>query len=566
MKKNLPLILIIAISAILRLWNLNYSPAGLNADEAALGYNAFSLIQTGHDEHKTPWPIEFRSFDDYKPGVYVYLAMPFIYLFGLNEWTVRLPSAILGVASIYLIYRLVNLLFSKSTHKLGKLEVNFGHLVSLLLAITPWHIHFSRGGWEANVGTFLVLFGLVLIIKAFKNPDNFIFAAISWSLALYTYHSTRLVVPLLGVTLVAIYNQEFLGQLLSKLTRKKLVAAILLGLVMLLPLIFQFMNGSAASRFSGVGIFADTGPLAWVHEMRRNAPDPDGLFTKIQFNRYTAYAFEFVKNYLSHFSPNFLFVSGDEIARSKVPGFGQSLHLFLPFFYIGIFALLKSFKKISSKVTLAWLLISPVAAALTFQSPHALRAQNMVIPFTITTAVGIMTSITLFKNKVNRLVFVALASLVIMGVSINFGSYLNSYFVRYPKELGFSWQYGFDQLGAYLSKNQEKYDKVIISTAYDQPYILIAFYLQYPPTQFQEELVFSQKDKFGFSTGLSFGKYEFHPVIWSEDSLSTNSLIVLTNEESPKNIAPIHTIYYPNGQPVFRLYDTNQYLATVKNR
>ncbi len=560
MKKLIPIFLVLFLAATLRLFALDRYPSGLNADEAALGYNAYSLIQTGRDEHGTPWPIEFRSFDDYKPGVYVYLTLPFVYFFGLNEWSVRLPSALLSILSVYLIYLLVSHLFpERILLKKNNFELTPGYLAALLLAASPWHLHFSRGGWEVNAGTTFILLGTVLFLKALKRPQLWIPSAFFFLLSLYTYHAARLVTPLLLFSFTLIFHQDILSQLKKK-QFLFLSIAITLGLVLSIPLVLQFLNGSAASRFSGVGLFADTGPLSWVHEGRRLSPNPDSFLTKLRFNRYTAYLFEFIKNYLSHFSPQFLFIKGDEIARSKVPGFGQGLHLLLPFFYFGLFSLLTSFRQRSSRVVLAWLFIAPIAAALTFQSPHALRSQNMVISFSITIAFGIIKLLTWLENK-SASVIPLLISLFAITLAFNFSQYLNSYYNRYPKELPFAWQYGFKDLGNYLKKNQNKYDKVIISTAYDQPYILTAFYLKYPPTLLQQQLVFSTPDKFGFSTGLSFGKYEFHPIDWASDAASPNSLIIVADETVPESIKPIHIINYPNNQTAFRLFDTNQYLA-----
>src|SRR3989337_3214476 len=110
--KKLLLILILSLAAILRFWELDSYPA-LNADEAAIGYNAYSLIQTGKDEHGNSWPIHFQSFNDYKPGFYFYLVLPFVKLLGLNEWAVRIPNATLGVLTVLLVYLLVNELFKK---------------------------------------------------------------------------------------------------------------------------------------------------------------------------------------------------------------------------------------------------------------------------------------------------------------------------------------------------------------------------------------------------------------------------------------------------------------------
>src|SRR3990167_4397240 len=108
--KKIILIFIIALAFILRFYRLGDYPA-LNADEAAIGYNAYSLMETGKDEHGNPWPIHFQSFNDYKPGAYFYMVLPFIKFMGLNEWAVRIPGASLGVMTVLLIYLLVKELF-----------------------------------------------------------------------------------------------------------------------------------------------------------------------------------------------------------------------------------------------------------------------------------------------------------------------------------------------------------------------------------------------------------------------------------------------------------------------
>src|SRR5437868_4259461 len=97
--KRTTLIILICITlfaGILRLWRLDTVPAGFNIDEAAFGYNAYSILKTGKDEYGTFLPLSLKSFGDYKAAGYAYIDIPFIALFGLNEFSVRLPSAILG--------------------------------------------------------------------------------------------------------------------------------------------------------------------------------------------------------------------------------------------------------------------------------------------------------------------------------------------------------------------------------------------------------------------------------------------------------------------------------------
>src|SRR3989344_3219053 len=82
------------------------SPPGFTADEAAFGYNAYSLLQTGKDEYGLRLPLRLKSFGDYKLPLYAYLSAPIIKVFGLNEISIRVVagiSALVVVISIYFI-------------------------------------------------------------------------------------------------------------------------------------------------------------------------------------------------------------------------------------------------------------------------------------------------------------------------------------------------------------------------------------------------------------------------------------------------------------------------------
>ena len=538
-KSTINILIIVIIATLIRVVALDKFPAGLNADEAAIGYNAWSLLETGKDEHSTSWPLVFRSFDDYKPPMYFYLVLPFVKFLGLNIWAVRLPSAILGIVSVYLIYLLIKELFPKEKH--------LPLISSLLLALSPWHIPFSRGGWEVNAALFFILLSLIFFMKSYKKITYlFLFGLFSVA-ALYTYHSARIVLPLLVLGIFFI-NLKGSIQFFQVKKLKITLAALFISLILIVPLASQLLSKEGQARFSGVSLFADEGPLWQALEQRRTHQE-DTVLIKAIHNRYLSYGLRFTKNYLSHFSPRFLFVVGEEIARSKVPGIAQSLMYLVPFFALGIFNLLK-LDSTGKKIIFFWFLISPLAAALTFQSPHALRSQNMVIPLTVITALGVTTSYSIILHF-HKIVIFFLISIFFLLLSYDLGYYLHAYYVHYPKELPYAWQYGFDQIAEYSKENYDKYDKIIISDRYDQPYILMAFFLQYPPQTLQKELVLTPRDKFGFSTVRNFGKFEFRRINFGEDRKISNSLIMVADEGVDEKQV-VHTIYDPAGEPMYR--------------
>jgi len=570
MKKHLPIILILVLATLLRVVSLDKFPAGLNADEAAIGYNAWSLLETGKDEHSVSWPTVFRSFDDYKPAVYFYLVLPFVKILGLNIWAVRLPSALLGVASVLLVYLIVKQLFvsvvkSSKKYKADNISVipdlignpyqSLPIFSALLLAVSPWHLQFSRGGWEVNAALFFILFGLWGFFKGLEKPKYFYLFVLSLAVSLYTYHSARIISPILALSLVILYWRELFPSSILKIDSrtKTILSATLLGILVSIPLAGQLLSKEGQSRFTGVSVFSDTGPLWQALEMRREHPVLN-LYVKAVHNQYLSYGLRFTKNYLSHFSPRFLFVTGDEIARSKVTGMGQSYLLLFPLLFFGLLSLLQLDSK-EKKFVLIWFLVAPVAAAMTFQSPHALRAQNMVIPLSIIMGLGLLAIVSTINGfKIKPVSIILNFTIIAIGI-FSVSQYLHLYYVHYPNELSFAWQYGFDQIAQYTKANYDKYDTIIISDRYDQPYILMAFFLKYPPQTLQSELVMTPRDKFGFSTVRKFGKYEFRSINYNEDKKLPNALIVAA-DESVDDGQVFHSVIDAGGKTMFKFIST----------
>ncbi len=99
--KNIQLIVILLAAFILRFFMLGKVPLGVSLDEASLGYNGYSVLKTGRDEYAQKLPLSFKAFGEYKAPLYRYLTIPFIGLFDLNEFSLRLPSAIFGLLTVY---------------------------------------------------------------------------------------------------------------------------------------------------------------------------------------------------------------------------------------------------------------------------------------------------------------------------------------------------------------------------------------------------------------------------------------------------------------------------------
>ncbi|MBI5358741.1 glycosyltransferase family 39 protein [Candidatus Amesbacteria bacterium] len=530
MKKYIPILLILCLATVLRIWNITSSPSGLNADEAALGYNAYSLMLTGRDEHGHPWPVNLESFGDFKPAGYAYILIPFIKVFGFTEFAVRLPSVIFGVLGVLGIYLLTKELINWQT----------GQLAALLLAVSPWHLHFSRGAWEVNVSTTLIVLGMWLLIKWLKDPKlhYLLISNLYFLISIYTYQSSRVIVPLLGLGIFILFFKNF------RVNYKQSLLSALLLVLLLLPLSLSLITTDAKSRLSGVGLLADSGPTERAKELRIQHGDLKSIPSKLLHNRPVQYGLRFIQNYLDHFDGNFLFVNGDVIERSKVPEMGLFYLTDFIFIIIGAMYLIRNSSFINRIIWL-WLLVAPVASAMTFQTPHALRAFNMVIPMIIIISLGMYQVI-----KYKKLFVVLIVAIYAFQIS----DYLYKYHVRYPKEYPAAWEYGFKELVAYTESVKDKYPKIWVTDKYDQPYILFLFYSKYDPRKFQGNHTLSFRDKFNFSTVRDYDKYHFESAPWDKVRNQHSALIVAAPEDIPElGVDVIKTINFPNGLPAFKI-------------
>lgn len=529
----LPLILIAAF--LIRFIDISNTPA-LNPDEAALGYNAYSLIQTGKDEHGTSWPLHFKSFGDYKPGGYVYLSLPFIKVLGLTPLAVRLPNLILSLLTIFFLYKLI-LLLSKSQ--------GLALISAFVLTFSPWHIHFSRGAWESSAALSFIIIGTYFFFKSIQSKfiKNFSIFLIFYIGSLYIYHSTRLIAPLLGLSLCVLYFKFLLKKL------PQILIPLFFAAVLVLPVLFSFLNNGGTTRLGGVGLSADQGPINRSNELL-NQHQQLSLPIKIIHNKRVLYLISWAQKYSSHFDLNFLGINGDEVPRSKVPENGQLLLIDIIFLFLGfIFIIKTNILANKTKIFLfLFLFISPIASSLTFQAPSALRALAMVIPLSIFIAGGLFGFFKFFKKyKIYKLLLV----IIILIYTYFIAYYLDSYFFHYAKRYPFAWQYKFNEVVPFLESQKNEFKNIYITNKYDQPYILFLFFSRYPPTQIQSQIKLTVPDQYGFSTVTQYDNYHFGKIDW--ENISSNSLVVVSDEVIT-NENPFKIIYFSNGQPAFKIY------------
>lgn len=180
-------VVVIFFGLFIRFYHVPTLP-DLHVDEMSFGYSAYSWIKTGVDEYGRPPGILLQSLGDWKLALYSYFVVPFVLLFGLNEWSVRLPSVVFSLLTLPFLYVLTRRLTG---------DTRVAWVSVLLLWITPWHIVFSRTANEVTMQLFLLVVGMVAFFKAVDKGRTlyFLASAALFALALIAYYPGFVIVP-----------------------------------------------------------------------------------------------------------------------------------------------------------------------------------------------------------------------------------------------------------------------------------------------------------------------------------------------------------------------------------
>ena len=500
---SLSVFFIFLLGFLLRIYRSDSNPAGFFCDEAALGYNAYSLLKTGADEYGQPYPFFFRSFGDYRNPLPIYLMIPSVALLGLNELAVRSTVAIVGSLTILFAFLLVKNLFN----------LRIALFSSLLLAISPWHIHFSRFGSEYIFFPFFFTLGFYFFILGLKKKNYLPLGFLVFGASLYTYYPAWLVVPLFVIGLIFIYRR-----LLLKLKNEFYLGLIIFSLT-LLPLLMGIKSGVALTRWHQVSVLKNSHLLPSVLKI--------------------------VSAYRDHFSLTFLFQKGDIdfpghfITRFSVRGMGELYWFQLPLVLVGAFLLFKYWRE-KEKALLLWLVLYPLGSSLIGTDgggPFAFRSIIGVLPFQILSGIALDKLLILSKKaksiplKLRKPLFLALF-LIISSLSLK--SYLYRYHLEYPLYSSdfWGWQYGPREIISYFKKVENQYDELIMSGEFNAPWIFFDFY--HPEG--------CQKCKIG-------GTKLYNPNKRQLFSLTPNELGGKYQYET------IQTIYYPNRKIAFKIVE-----------
>jgi len=559
-KSILILLTILLLGFGIRAYKINNT--SLFGDELDFGYQALSIVQTGKDYYGNIFPVYFHSLSEWKTSAFIYTLSPFVALFGISDLGIRLPSIIFGMLSLLFIYLLVKEL----THN------TFVALMSaFFLAITPWHIHYSRIGFEASEMFLAYIAGVYFFYKGLTKNNLLFLSAFSFAVSLVVYRTQIIFVPATVALLIWVFYKQ-----LITIPKRYLIFPAIIFLAICIPVVSQSLVGNGLQRFSSVSIFDsqkmnyDVGILRAEDEKYQSKGLMTSFSSKVLHNKYTYYAHGISNNFFKSFSTEFLFIAGDTNPRQNVPGMGELYKYQLPFLLVGL--LLFVDKKINRKskiLLLGWLFFSPLSSSLTRDGAnHATRLYMMLLPLSILFSYGVYFVYSRFETRMAKRFF----WIMFTGVSFVFLlNFLHTYFVHYPSASEKWWHSGFKEAIDAVILEKNNYDKIIISGA-DEPFeIFFLAWSAYPPKRFQENLFnnkfelkgfgkVSQLDNFLFTeTGVGKDLYSLPKdlpdgYLYLATAKEITLDLVAEPERMPVDLKLLKTITYPSGRPVYYLF------------
>lgn len=554
------LILLICILAfVLRVYKIDSVPPSLNWDEVSHGYNAYSILKTGKDEWGKSFPISnFRAYGDYPLPLNLYLTIPFINVLGLNDLSIRLPHALLGTITALASYFLFLGITKRKDISL------FG---SLLVAIDPWHLFPSRFVLQSNLSVALLTSGMALFVNGIISKRKYLLTLsfVCLGLTLFAYHTTRIFSPTLFLAILLIYQKDMLSYLKEKWGK---VSLLILGIFFIL-LPFLILNPEARARSKWVFIL-DQGAVAKIEEKRNNSKFPANI-KRLIYNRPVYFASKFTSNYLGYFSPEFLFFRGGTQYQFSIPNHGVLYLAYLPFFYIGLFILLKRARRNKDyQFLLAWLVLAPVAASLTLEKYAVLRSSTLLPLPELLVALGVAGVFSVVKERTPAILAKALVIGFVISLFTQFAVYLNKMFLSYPIQYSQSWQYGYKQIVNYTKASYARYDNVVVTKKYGEPHEFFLFFWPWDPAAYQNDpqiVKFAQSDWFWVD---KFDKFYFvndwdipreTNKAWKLESGGTvpvvggRTLLITSPGNYPPDWKKLETIKYLDGSVSFEILE-----------
>jgi 4-amino-4-deoxy-L-arabinose transferase-like glycosyltransferase len=504
---------VLIVAALLRLPWLGSVPNGFFLDEASRGYDAYALLQTGADQYGVRWPLFAEGIDDFTPTLYTILVVPSVAALGLTEAAVRLPAALVGIATVGTTFLLGRALFGPAAGLIG----------AALLAISPWQILPSRTGAEWVLLPFFTTVGAWLLLRGRSHGPSLLMAGPVLGVGLYSYAFARLLVPALVLGFAVLWWREVRDRW------RWALAGLIVLLALAVPLVAFNLTPAGQARLQAVVPLDKYRGLALIPYV--------------------------VGNFLSYFNPWFLFAGDEPTFHHHLSGFGP-IHAWAVLVVVGVAATIGRPTR-GAFFVIWWIVAATASAALHRESPSAALLLGSIPSWHLLGGLGgarIWTTAERWRRAARPITAALLtcAGLAYAGL-VGFELYAG-----YPLYAASDWLYGSKQAIDFLESRRASYDDVLVSDRLPTPHVLVLFYARIDPATYQRAPIHVRQPNVR-SRG-EIGQYQFGSI---QDLLKRpgRHLVWVTAREGRSLFGdrqPLLTVMLPDREPVQLVYEIGQ--------
>lgn len=499
LKILLVLFCILAVGFIVRAWQLNNIPPGLNVDEVSEGYNAYSLYKTGKDRYGMSFPITFKSYGSYQPPLYTYLTVLPVLLLGTTTLAVKIVTLLSGLVVIIFSFLIIKDFLNK------KKALNYALFGVAIVSIAPWAIFFSRIGTEASLSLAIFVIAFYLSFKTLNDIRLFPLACLFLGLSTHAYYSERVISLLFLIAFTFLYRKWFWKNRMWLLS-----GFVVFGLTQI-PHLAILQSGAFTRRLDQVSYLG-------IEAFKTNGV----AFNNIPFGRAIFITREFLSQYLAYFSPRNLFFQPDDQGARAIPDLSVFYTWMILPWIVGFGYFIKNKKDDLVRTLLVLMAIAPIPAALSTDPFYTLRVFVLLWVFSIIIAFGSLLISEKVNNKPSRF---AISLLVIV---LSLFVFYTHYFVLFKHERGESVNFSNMEL---ISITESRLDKhFVIDLSRDVALgMRFAYYRKYDPSEFQIDEGAPYLEKYYSSTDYE-GEYTMHnveirPINWKIDVYKEQILV-----------------------------------------
>lgn len=453
---------ILFVAATLRFYRLGDVPVGVTNDELGYISNAYSISQAGRNVFG-----EFLPFFTYFGHGFPYMPVP-MYLqamvfrvMPLSAFSGRFLNALLGTGSILLVGWVVRKISGKES---------LAYAAALALAISPWHIFFSRTGYDTVVASFFYLLFFALSIRFINNRRFSLWPMLILLLALFSY---RGMTPL-AFGLVVILTWYALR---SVQKNKKYLISFLVSCFVAFSLF-----GVVAKMESPRGFMAEAG--IDISSMEKNIEysmrESQGLHTvkRIFLNKPIAVLSRWLGQYMGGYDGGMLFLHGEGSQSYSMWMRGKLYAVDAIFFLIGLLFLFKTPSLFTFGLISLGLFFVSGLPGLVGGPPYGSRNFFLTFPVAFFIGSGWVASLQSKKTRV------AMITIVILLYGYSVSHFVFDYFERYANQRSEVWFGSMKAVSAIIEREKANTD-IIWAGVYFPDFLQYSFYTSLDPRQVQ---------------------------------------------------------------------------------